>query len=368
MTYLKRPLDPEAVKFANSAIAKKTGGRPLSMGPEDSALREEWAENYREALAKAGRVAPESKGKSTTKPAAAISACDSEEPPRENVVLVGSEMSYNLFWLKMMFIASAFRVLDRDLLRRANQQTLLFVDEGYTKAEKLPLEFLVDQHGVRVVSIATTAELVQYMNTRPLHQDCKRRVLLQDVIFFCHGYPGVIDLNYKGHQAVRLDASSLASIGTDVFVADGRIGSYACRTGNGSYWTGSFQSDADALPEESLAQKMADHFGVEVRAFLTKSFYGNVLRASSDSKRIADALKAARIEKEGSVIQIPPDHEALPHAGLSEGGILSRTDEEGTNDYALWRKRGAIDWPESADEPAGLSRAPRIFLPRKPAA
>jgi hypothetical protein len=41
-----RQLNSEAVKAANAAIAKETGGRPLTMGPEDTALRKKWMDAY----------------------------------------------------------------------------------------------------------------------------------------------------------------------------------------------------------------------------------------------------------------------------------------------------------------------------------
>jgi hypothetical protein len=43
------PLDPAAEKAANDAIASETGGRPLTMGPEDEELREKWMDAYEAA-------------------------------------------------------------------------------------------------------------------------------------------------------------------------------------------------------------------------------------------------------------------------------------------------------------------------------
>jgi hypothetical protein len=42
----KRPLNPAAVAAANEALAEKTGGRPLTMSPEDAELRAEWMDHY----------------------------------------------------------------------------------------------------------------------------------------------------------------------------------------------------------------------------------------------------------------------------------------------------------------------------------
>lgn len=49
MRRAKEPLNPAAVKAADAAVAGKTGGRPLTMGPEDAALRKEWMDAYEAA-------------------------------------------------------------------------------------------------------------------------------------------------------------------------------------------------------------------------------------------------------------------------------------------------------------------------------
>jgi|SRR5688572_5055885 len=61
-----KPLDPEAVKAANAAIEAETGGRQLTMGPEDAELRKKWMDAYVaaggkvEEAKKAGRAPGES--------------------------------------------------------------------------------------------------------------------------------------------------------------------------------------------------------------------------------------------------------------------------------------------------------------------
>lgn len=46
MRRAERPLDPDAVRAADAAIAEKTGGRPLTLGPEDADLRRQWMDAY----------------------------------------------------------------------------------------------------------------------------------------------------------------------------------------------------------------------------------------------------------------------------------------------------------------------------------
>jgi hypothetical protein len=50
-----RPLDPDAVAAADAAVAPETGGRRLTMGPEDQQLRDKWMRAY---VAAGGKVEP----------------------------------------------------------------------------------------------------------------------------------------------------------------------------------------------------------------------------------------------------------------------------------------------------------------------
>jgi hypothetical protein len=58
----KHPLDPQAVAAADAALAEITGGRPLTMGPEDAELRARWMDHY---LAAGGEIEGEDWGSGT---------------------------------------------------------------------------------------------------------------------------------------------------------------------------------------------------------------------------------------------------------------------------------------------------------------
>ncbi|AKT37527.1 hypothetical protein [Chondromyces crocatus] len=287
---------------------------------------------------------------------------------RENVILIGSEMQYDSFWLKMMFIAAGYRLALSNTYRQGDRKTIAYVDVGYVRPEKLPLETLKDQYGYRLVVLNSSADVVKLFNDRPRIEVGGRsgKLLLHYVAFFCHGVPGKIALNYNASPAVDVTESQVSAMNADIFDPQGRITSYACRTGNSTLWE-SFNNDAEAKPEASLAQKMADRFKVSVFAYLKRTFYGNVLRDPSDSEKISSALKEARKTQEGSIIDIPDEHEALPHPGLAAGGVFgfgSATVKEGTNGYALWRKGGGRTLPTAAETPKGLSGNLREFKPR----
>ncbi|QRK04751.1 hypothetical protein JQX13_31585 [Archangium violaceum] len=177
--------------------------------------------------------------------------------------------------------------------------------------------------------------------------------------------PGAIKLNFNGPfrtPAIDFSASELSATRKDAFVPDGRIYSYACRTGASKIWE-SFSSDADAGMEGSLAQKMANHYKVEVHAFLRRSFYGGILREKSTSLALSEALKEARKTQKGQVIELPSEHQALPHPGLADG-LFSGAVKEGTSGYALWRKAGGIELPSTGQTPKGLSAGMHVFTPK----
>lgn len=280
-----------------------------------------------------------------------------KSPKTENLIFIGSEEHYDSFWLKMMFISAAYAMTKK--IRPAHKQTIAYVDEGYTKLEKLTLDFLRDTQKFEILKISSSADIATYLNRD------RENYKLQDVAFFSHGVVGSIMMNYPS-DGVDFDKDTLNSIKKDAFVTDGRLYSYACRTGV-SVDSASFVNDAAAKPEQSLAQKIADHFGIEVHAFLKRSYYGDVLRVKSQSKAIAETLSKARKDKDGEVIQIPPEHEALPHPGLADSwNPWSGPKREGTNDFALWHKGGGLVLPIAADTPAGLSADMRVFKKPQP--
>lgn len=281
----------------------------------------------------------------------------------ENIIFIGSEMDYDLFWLKMMFVGAAYKFSNTSL-RTASRSVVAYVNIGYERAERLAIEGLANSLGAETIAIGKTSDV---QNVLARDRDSYE---LLDVAFFCHGLVGSLDLDYAGPKGIKITSNTFSRVRQDAFSSGGRFFSFACRTGNGEPSLikdqMGFANDQDCRPEQSLAQFIADHFDIEVNAFLKRSFYGNVLRNQSDSKRIADLLKSQRDHSSGGIIDLPPDHEAIPHPGLADSGIdwpfLKKGPRgEGTNDYSLWRKKGGISIPSSAETPKGLSSGLRKF-------
>jgi len=75
MRRANQPLDPEAIRKANEALAEKTGGRQLTSSPEDAELRKQWMDSY---IAAAGPGSYTST-KQRSKPPAPASDCPTQE-------------------------------------------------------------------------------------------------------------------------------------------------------------------------------------------------------------------------------------------------------------------------------------------------
>lgn len=76
----RRPLDPDAVQAANDAIGDETGGRQLTMGPEDGELRRKWMDAY---VATGGEVEGEDEEWGDETPDESNQGCPLEEEKPE---------------------------------------------------------------------------------------------------------------------------------------------------------------------------------------------------------------------------------------------------------------------------------------------
>lgn len=289
----------------------------------------------------------------------------------ENIIVIGSELYYNSFWLKMMFVAPSFSValgkLSPPMWSSADKTTVLYIPEGYSRAELLALDYLRD-HGCTVKALNTPSDFTSVVSTREQGEYIYK---IKNMMFCSHGLNSGIHLNFKGDAPIVINNSLINSLPSDAFDPSGRIYSYACRTGvSVNDFRAGFSSLEDAKPEDSLAQTMADHFNVKVHAFYMRTYFKYTLRDPSVSDTISAALRTGREGHEGEVVQIPPDHEALPHDGLADTGwdlpgtwFDKGPRAEGTNNYALWRKDGARALPIVAQSPRGLPAIMHVFEP-----
>lgn len=266
----------------------------------------------------------------------------------ENIIVIGSEHEYNLsgFQLKLMFMSCGYAVASGTLVpsgwTAADRTTIGYVRLGYNRWELLNLDYLRDTLGIRIVSMTSVNNFITLLRERG---EGNSRHEIKNLALFCHGLPNYLSLNYSGPgNKINVYINHLIQLPDDIFAKDGKILSYACRTAMNNY-----------------GQTLANHFKVQVRAFKRRTNYGSVIRKRSQHETIAKQMAKTRKSHEGKRISLPPDHEAYPHPGLSNGRIPFIKDggeAEGINDYALWRLNGARALPVSGstpeDQPAGI--------------
>ncbi|SFI47098.1 hypothetical protein [Jannaschia pohangensis] len=283
--------------------------------------------------------------------AAAGADCADCPPKTENIIVIGSEFEYlrSGFQLKCMFLGCGYGVAQGTLrppgYTRADRTTIAYVDKGYTRWELLNLDYLRDHAGVRIRTIGSSNSFINLLANRGTGAD---RHVIRNLVMFCHGFPSYFALNYSGPGSdMNVFYGNFAAVPTNAFAPDGKLFSYACRTAMNVGARG---------PQTSLGQRLANRFDITVRAYKRRTNYGSCIRLRSEHERLATDLKAARVGKEGQRIPLPPDHEAYPHPGLSDGfwpGIEDGGQSEGINNYALWRKNGARALPVEGTSPAG---------------
>ncbi len=279
---------------------------------------------------------------------------------KENIIIVGSDVHNKSFCTQMMFVAAATNKI-KSGLRPADNNIIAIVVNGYTNLEIGVLEEYRDKFELELVIINNIKQLIELINRN------RDSVKIQDLYFYTHGYPGNIDFNMDGYPKIKLNLDVLSRLDKDSFVIGGIIHSFACRTGMSDSLflleKGQFANDKEAEPEKSLAMQMAQYFHVQVRAFLTRTFYRHVLRDSAKDSLIERELKKLRNKRGDNIVYtILDEYEGLPHSGISDGWKNIGAKRAGTDGYVLWPRKGGRLQPISDDTPRGLSKGERIFM------
>jgi len=275
---------------------------------------------------------------------------------REYIVVVGTEQHRNTWAMKMMFFASAVR--DIRALAKGPQDkvviSLIYFTDGYNATEIQAVKESIGEQ-TNVIPINSTAEFVAYLGKDKIYDPVLKREIcrkISSLSIYSHGLPSLIAFGYHGPNSETQSFSSgdVLSIPQTSFDPAAVLTSYACRTGiSPMAISETFPAgDASAFPMQSLAQQLADHLRIEVRAWLTRTLYEDIWNDGNDERYIQDNID-------------------LPHMGLqsgksalSPGGWFSSA----KNDYAHWNKRGAYGAVKGGAWPRGLSNSPRSYFPQ----
>lgn len=177
---------------------------------------------------------------------------------------------------KMMFIGQAVRELGEfKRSKPALARTLVVFTPLYNEAMLSAARSSADSYGADFITVTTVKELIAYLNSG---KD-RAQAPIEHLSFFSHGVPQRIAFGYHttGDYQMSLDVLNYNKLSPQAFSPTAQIDSYACRTGMGNRSEYPIEDGIQFFPQtnESLAQLLANHLRVKVRAFVRRSDYKN---------------------------------------------------------------------------------------------
>ncbi len=243
------------------------------------------------------------------------------------------------------------------------QRILVVFQHGYTSTDIQRINEYTTQLDARIVYVRTVDELINFLNQR-----VEKKRAIKKLIFFSHGLIGNISLRYEGDDVAsgEFTKASIDRVNKLAFDYDAEVISYACRTGIGQDGE-SFNNSAEAQPEKSLAQDMANQLMVAVRAYERRSLYA---KTYGTNKEIAEAINAKSVienyqkqedlYKQGKIRekpQKPPNYDLL----IERYSSITIRDNNAEVDGGPIMPLGAWHLPTSGETPTGLKHGLQIY-------
>lgn len=175
---------------------------------------------------------------------------------------------------KMMFIGQAVRELAEFKRHKpASTRTLVLFTPAYNDKMLDAARNSANFYGADLIRVTAAEALIHYLN----HGKDRRQSPIERLSLFSHGVPHRIAFGYQLGDDMRmsLDVLNCQKISQSAFSSSARIDSYACRTGMGNRPDYPIEEGVQFFPQtnESLAQLLADHLRVKVRAYIRRSDY-----------------------------------------------------------------------------------------------
>ena len=258
-----------------------------------------------------------------------------------------------------MFINQGLRQLHlfpKTTADHSKQNILVVFQHGYTSNDISRINQYTKNLGARIVYVKTVAQFIEFLNAR-----IEKGRLIKRLVFYSHGVIGSISLHYGGddEQLGNFNNTSVKQIKKNIFHHDAQVISYACRTGIGVD-KDSFKNSAEAKPETSLAQYMANQWKVTVKAFERRSLYAKTYGTASEIKAVDEASKLLKeyetqLDRYNKKITskkpiMPTNYKLLKTR--RESKIIR--DDNANNDGGPIMPLGAWHPPTSGETPSGL--------------
>ncbi len=289
---------------------------------------------------------------------------------KEVIIVVGTEQYYTTNSAnKLMFAGQAVREVRKYLSNYKGLEVLIFKD-GYTESQLSAFSNAILSYNktARVVQVKTTEQLINFINygqregKKSKHEYRK----VTKISVYAHGYvrsetnEGVIAFGYNGNNADKqeLDNESFSKINKDVFLANNQshFYSYACRTGIG------VSSEVVSNPKKSnsLAQKMSNHGGITVHAYMKRSLYKDTWGTQnhrdtyvSDNDKGSSGWENFKTDIKDALNSDPNDMNAF----------LEYISTEVMIDGKIWNPKGAYLPVRAGSFPSGVSSNFETYKP-----
>jgi len=257
----------------------------------------------------------------------------------EVILIVGAEQHAKTKGMKLVFPAQAVREIREN--RAAWDKkivTVLIFTQGYTREELRVVATSVEAFhvGTNLIGVDSTEKVLNYINSSDCNNQLNRLIAIESIIIFTHGLPSKLTFNMdgKGERNSELDETHVSRLLKTSFSDTATIYSYACRTGSS---TTAEKIDASkwrdvVKPEDSLAQKLANHLGLRVFAFVVRTRYTPTWNDQGDN-----AYRSKFVDLQDKSVD----------------ATLWRPQTWDDYDEALWNPDGGKNRPIGDDSPTG---------------
>lgn len=195
-------------------------------------------------------------------------------PLTPELIAVAGSQHDNSSGNKMMFVGQAvFELAMFKRYRPDRKRTLVMFTPAYTPEMLEKARESAEGYGATFVSVTNLEELIAYLNTGHDRQQSP----IEHLSLYSHGVPQRVAFGYElpADEAMSLNVLNYNQISPSAFLATAQLDSYACRTGMSNRPDWPVEEGVQFYPQtnESLAQLLANHLRIMVRAYIRRSDY-----------------------------------------------------------------------------------------------
>ncbi|MBE8598157.1 hypothetical protein IQ209_17070 [Xenorhabdus sp. BG5] len=240
---------------------------------------------------------------------------------------------------------------------------------GHTEKDIERINDYTKKLGGRIHYVKNIQEFIDFLNLRK-----QKKRLIKEMVFFCHGIIDYASFHYAGDNEDDglFGPKEIEKVYESIFDFDSKLTTYACRAGisvSGDDLTGK-----DAGQDKSPAQRMANTWDIEVKAFEMRSLYDSVYGTGKEIKEAEEYdtvikkykadLEVYKKEKaKGNVNAKPPekpkDYDIMKNRN-TDVTVRESNKSKGNGPIA---PNGSWHLPGTASDPLGLKKGLQNYKP-----